>query len=190
MSSIRMTRLRRKADTTNRCLACFLKGSCPDGPRFSAHGSASSMRRPRADGSSTHPRSTSAEQLCCHRTARAIHQDVKGHRCAQTRSRQLAWPVQRLRQRKPAAHALKKTTDRHRCRLWIKVLIPGSFSHPCLQGLDQKRLLTRQICLQDSGQGRVTPGTEGKFCQHQEEGWFCLHLAGKPLQIRSKLLAR
>ncbi len=50
-------------------------------------------------GSSTHPRSTSAEELCCHRTARAIHQDGKGHQCAQTRSSQLAWPVQRLRQR-------------------------------------------------------------------------------------------
>src|SRR5215472_11989474 len=90
------------------------------------------------------------------------------------------------RQRKSAAHALKKTTDRQSLRLRIKVLIPGSFSHPCLQGLDQKRLLPRQIGLQDSGQGRVTPGTEGKFRQHKEEGWFCLHLAGKPLQIRSK----
>ena len=80
-------------------LACFLKGSCPDSLRFSEHGSTWSMRRPLADGSSTHPRSTSAEELCCHRTARAIHQDGKGHQCAQTRSSQLAWPVQRLRQR-------------------------------------------------------------------------------------------
>src|SRR6266700_918430 len=94
------------------------------------------------------------------------------------------------RQRKPAAHALKKTTNRHRCRLWIKVLIPDSFSHPCLQGLDQKRLLTCQICLQNSVQGLITPGTEGKFRQYQEEDWFFLHLVGKSLQIRRKLLTR
>jgi hypothetical protein len=60
-----------------------------------------------------------------------------------------------LWQREPRTDTLEKATDRQRCRLRIKLLIPGSLSDPRLQNLHKKRPLTRLVFLEETLKGSV-----------------------------------